>query len=126
MLSIRRRTLESLQGEPESAGLLPGRPAAALFLDGKRPSAAVSEGLRKHRTAAPATLRPSPYTPSLLIREGVHPNRISERLGHSSIKLTMDTYGHLFDGADQESAEKMEKLFGQDRRVLPFAPRKAS
>ena len=50
---------------------------------------------------------------SLLIHEGVHPKRISERLGHSSIKLTMDTYGHLFDGADQESAAKMETCSGR-------------
>lgn len=38
----------------------------------------------------------------------------------------MDTYGHLFDGADHESAAKMEKLFGPEKRVVPFAPRKAS
>ena len=49
---------------------------------------------------------------SLLIHEGVHPKRISERLGHSSIKLTMDTYGHLFEGSDRDSAAKMEKLLG--------------
>jgi len=42
----------------------------------------------------------------------VHPKKIAERLGHSSIKLTMDTYGHLFEGSDQESAERMERLFG--------------
>lgn len=63
---------------------------------------------------------------SLLIHEGVHPKRISERLGHSSIKLTMDTYGHLFDSADQESAAKMEKLFGPEKRVVIFTPRRAS
>ena len=50
---------------------------------------------------------------SLLIHEGVHPKKISERLGHSSIKLTMDTYGHLFEGSDRDSAEKMERLFGE-------------
>ena len=49
---------------------------------------------------------------SLLINEGVHPKQISERLGHSSIKLRMDTYGHLFEGSDRDSAEKMERLFG--------------
>jgi integrase len=49
---------------------------------------------------------------SLLIAEGVHPKKIAERLGHSSIKLTMDTYGHLFEGSDQESSERMERLFG--------------
>ena len=56
---------------------------------------------------------------SLLIHEGVHPKKISERLGHSSIKLTMDTYGHLFEGSDRDSAEKMEKLLGGE----PEAPR---
>jgi len=49
----------------------------------------------------------------LLIHEGVHPKKIAERLGHSSIKLTMDTYGHLFDGSDRESAERMDRLFGR-------------
>jgi hypothetical protein len=51
---------------------------------------------------------------SLLIHEGVHPKKISERLGHSSIKLTMDTYGHLFEGSDRDAAEKMERLFGEE------------
>ncbi len=41
---------------------------------------------------------------SLLINEGVHPKRISERLSHSSIQLTMDTYGHLFGGEEGEAA----------------------
>jgi integrase len=54
---------------------------------------------------------------SLLIHEGVHPKRISERMGHSSIKLTMDTYGHLFEGSDRDSADKMERLFnGQPKQ----------
>ena len=51
---------------------------------------------------------------SLLINEGVHPKRISERLGHSSIKLTMDTYGHLFEGSDRDSADKMQRMFGPE------------
>ena len=67
---------------------------------------------------------------SLLIHEGVHPKKIAERLGHSSIRLTMDTYGHLFDGSDRESAETMDRLFGQTRGpedspeelVVPIAP----
>jgi integrase len=70
---------------------------------------------------------------SLLINEGVHPKKISERLGHSSIKLTMDTYGHLFEGSDRDSAEKMEELFGpakiagdRPRRQLTLVPKRAS
>ena len=54
---------------------------------------------------------------SLLINEGVHPKKIAERLGHSSIKLTMDTYGHLFEGSDRDSADKMEVLFGPAQKV---------
>ncbi|MGI9074281.1 MAG: site-specific integrase [Bryobacteraceae bacterium] len=54
---------------------------------------------------------------SLLIHEGVHPKKISERLGHSSIKLTMDTYGHLFEGSDRDSADKMEKLLAPKKRA---------
>lgn len=63
---------------------------------------------------------------SLLINEGVHPKKISERLGHSSIKLMMDTYGHLFEGSDRDSAEKMEKLLGGEpkaARVLKMPDR---
>jgi integrase len=63
---------------------------------------------------------------SLLIHEGVHPKKISERLGHSSIKLTMDTCGHLFEGSDRDSAEKMEKLFAAEpkaARVLTMPDR---
>ena len=49
---------------------------------------------------------------------GVHPKKIAERLGHASIKLTMDLYGHLFDGSDKESADRMQKLFGGDRPAI--------
>jgi len=49
---------------------------------------------------------------SLPIAEGVHPKKIAERLGHASIKLTMDLYGHLFEGSDKESAERMQRILG--------------
>jgi integrase len=61
---------------------------------------------------------------SLLIHEGVHAKKIAERLGHSSIKLTMDTYGHLFEGSDRESAERMDQLFGGQKENPEEAPKK--
>lgn len=61
---------------------------------------------------------------SLLIHEGVHPTRISERLSRSSIKLTMDTYGQIFDGADEEAAAETESLFGPSR-IVAFPSRNA-
>jgi integrase len=37
---------------------------------------------------------------ALLIAQGAHPRAIMERLGHSSITVTMDTYGHLLPSLD--------------------------
>jgi integrase len=46
---------------------------------------------------------------SILIALGVHPKAIQELLRHSSIQLTMDTYGHLFNEAQKETANKMDE-----------------
>ena len=40
---------------------------------------------------------------SLLINAGVHLKVIQERLGHSSIQMTSDTYGHLLPSSEQVS-----------------------
>jgi integrase len=45
---------------------------------------------------------------ALLIVQGEHPKVIQERLGHASIKTTLDTYGHLFDGLDEAAAERLD------------------
>ena len=37
---------------------------------------------------------------SLLIAQGGHPKAVMERLGHSSITVTLDRYGHLFPALD--------------------------
>ncbi len=41
---------------------------------------------------------------TLLLREGVHPKIVQERLGHSRIEVTLDTYSHILPGM-QEGAE---------------------
>ncbi|MEX2551526.1 MAG: site-specific integrase [Actinomycetota bacterium] len=45
---------------------------------------------------------------AILISAGVHPKVIQRRLGHSSIKTTLDTYGHVFEGLDQEASVAFE------------------
>ena len=42
---------------------------------------------------------------AMLIRRNVQPKIISERLGHSSIKITMDLYGYLMPGLQDSVAE---------------------
>lgn len=46
---------------------------------------------------------------ALLIAQGEHPKVVQERLGHTSIKATLDTYGHLFDGMDEGAAERLDE-----------------
>lgn len=48
---------------------------------------------------------------SLLIAQGVHAKIISERLGHSDISVTMNTYGHAFKSADRAAADKLDSFF---------------
>lgn len=33
---------------------------------------------------------------------------IESRLGHKSIRTTLDTYGHLFDGLDEPAADTLD------------------
>lgn len=50
---------------------------------------------------------------SLLIAQGVPLKLVSEALGHGSIRITADVYGHLFDDAGAVAADAMtEALWG--------------
>lgn len=44
----------------------------------------------------------------MLIAQGAHPKEIQERLGHSTIRLTFDRYGHLFPGLDERLRDGLE------------------
>jgi integrase len=45
---------------------------------------------------------------SILIAQGVDMKRVSERLGHSGIAITADTYGHLFVDGQAAAAEAID------------------
>jgi len=45
-----------------------------------------------------------------LIERGVHPKVIQHRLGHSSIKVTLDRYGHLMEGLDAAAADGLDGM----------------
>lgn len=47
---------------------------------------------------------------TLLLGAGVHPKIVSERLGHSTITLTLDTYSHVLPTMQREAANTLEKL----------------
>jgi integrase len=55
---------------------------------------------------------------SLLIDQGEHPKYIQTQMGHSSIKVTMDTYGHLMKNVNQEAASRLGAgIFGHEFEV---------
>lgn len=48
---------------------------------------------------------------SLLLQQGVHPKIVSERLGHSTVSITLDTYSHVIPGLQQQAVDEFGKLF---------------
>jgi integrase len=43
-----------------------------------------------------------------LLRQGVHPKVVSERLGHATIAITLDTYSHVLPDMQAEAAGKID------------------
>lgn len=50
---------------------------------------------------------------ALLVAQGAHPMAIKERLGHSSITVTFDQYGHLFPAVDEALADGLDATYNQ-------------
>lgn len=48
---------------------------------------------------------------TILLSKNVHPKKVQELLGHSSIVLTLDTYSHVIPSMHSETAEKMDEIF---------------
>jgi len=42
---------------------------------------------------------------------GVHPKMVQERMGHSTIAMTMDIYSHVLPSMQQEVADKIDDMF---------------
>jgi integrase len=43
-----------------------------------------------------------------LLKAGVHPKIVSERLGHSTVGITLDIYSHLLPGMQEEAVGRLE------------------
>ncbi len=47
---------------------------------------------------------------TLLLGEGVHPKVVQERLGRSTISVTMDIYSHVMPTLQRDAAERLDRL----------------
>jgi integrase len=43
-----------------------------------------------------------------LLRQGVHPKVVSERLGHATVGITLDVYSHVLPGMQAEAASRTD------------------
>lgn len=46
---------------------------------------------------------------TLMLKQGEHPKVVSERLGHSNTRITMDIYSHVLPNMQQEAVDRFEK-----------------
>ena len=55
----------------------------------------------------------------LLLLKGVHPKKVGELLGHSSVAITLSIYSHVLPSMHRDAATAMDDLFA------PVAAKKA-
>jgi len=48
---------------------------------------------------------------TLMLKAGIHPKVVSERLGHANIGITLDIYSHVLPGLQEAAAEKFDSIF---------------
>ena len=48
---------------------------------------------------------------SIMLKQGIHLKIVQERLGHSSITITLDTYSHVAPGLQQAAANLFDEAF---------------
>ncbi|MBL8794112.1 MAG: tyrosine-type recombinase/integrase, partial [Planctomycetia bacterium] len=76
----------------------------------------VKNALGRTETAIrPYDLRHSSAT--LLLLAGENAKVVAERLGHSTTRLTQDTYQHVLPGMQEQAAAKLDAIFRQVKKA---------
>jgi integrase len=57
------------------------------------------------------------FAATLRLANGEHPKIVSEMLGHSSVTLTLDTYSHVTQSMQQQSAARLDNLLFPDSKA---------
>ncbi len=80
--------------------------------------------LALERAELPKTIRVHDLRHSaatLMLAAGVHPKTASERLGHTSVTITMDLYTHAVKGLDADAATRMQDAVRMARKAVAGA-----
>jgi len=57
---------------------------------------------------------------SLMLKQGIHPKVVQERLGHSSIQVTLDTYSHVAPGLQEIAATRFDEALAPTAKKEPI------
>ncbi|MDH3755758.1 MAG: tyrosine-type recombinase/integrase, partial [Acidimicrobiia bacterium] len=60
---------------------------------------------------------------ALMVEMGAHPRAMMERLGHSSVTVTLDTYGHLLPSLEESLTEALDDRLRSAMAVSANKPR---
>ncbi len=64
---------------------------------------------------------------ALLIDQEENPKYIQTQMGHASISITMDVYGHLMNSVNREASNRLEiAVFGESGDILETQKEKHS
>ena len=67
-------------------------------------------GLAKQCGIAASRLHDARHThASIMLKAGIHPRIVQERLGHSTIAITLDTYSHVSPGLQEAAAKRFDE-----------------
>lgn len=50
---------------------------------------------------------------SIMLKQGIHPKVVQERLGNASITMTLDTYSHGASGIQEAAAKRFDDVFSK-------------
>ena len=55
-------------------------------------------------------MRAATFASTLTLEQGIHPEIVSERLGHSDVSLTLNIYSRVLPAMQDQAAEKLDQL----------------
>ena len=63
---------------------------------------------------------------SLYLEQGISPETVAERLGHSSVVITLDTYSHLLPGMQEAAAAQFDAAMESAKPTLATSSKAAT
>jgi integrase len=108
---LRQYLAQAKLGSRRSTGLVFSVDGETVFND--RKVALQAQPCWQKRKLEPITLHEARHTfASVMIQAGVNVKALASYMGHASITITLDRYGHLLPGNEAEAADLLDMLLG--------------